>query len=385
MKSLVITPEIQSQLDAAAGTHIDPNSVSVFETVAVDTEPLRKSGSIYNGARLSSDLLHHMANFVNAGGDVPMHTLHQQGEELPVGKIINARVENDQLIARFYMPNDRAQLVSDINKGILNSVSIGMKPKQLLCSECGFDYFGPDASFMNVFDQTCPEDHVIGQNGVHAKLQGLDRWMELSLVSVGASPKAKIRSRAKAQMSEDTLQRIAASGIPLEATLFISNPKAGDSPDMDLKELVARLEAQATEISELKAQAATIEGLKAQLVEATTATEALKAQLEAANDAGTVLKAKATDLEGQLAAASEASKSALEFLTEHAKRALVATGRPVENLPTDVAGLIASIEASKKNLVNLFPEGVRSVAADAGTGSTKAVQPALDVFRQPRR
>lgn len=385
MKSLAITPEIQSQLDAAAKTHVDPHAVSVFEAVAVDTDPLHKTGSIYHGARLSNGMLQEMADHVSNGGDVPMHTLHMQGEELPVGKLMSARVENDQLITRFYIPNDRTQLVSDINTGILNSVSVGVKPKQLLCSECGFDYLSPDASFMHIFDQTCANDHVIGQNGVHAKLQGLDRWLELSLVSVGASPKAKIRSRAAARFGAETLQRIAASGIPLEAHLFISNPKAGENSQMDLKEMLARLEAQATEIASLKAGNEALQGLQAQITEAVGKAAELTVKLDALNGELTGEKAKVIEVTAQLAASNEKQGKAIAFLTEHAKRARVATGQKYDDLPTDIEGLTASIEASQKNLVNLFPEGGKAAAAAAGSGDSKPALANLDVFRQPQR
>lgn len=227
-KSVDATDEILSQIERVTGTAVAASDIVVFEASVANTRPLNKMGSIFNQGRITEDTLRQMAAALNSGEEsVPLHTLHMQGGQLPIGKVFQAEVtstaEGDaDLRAMFYIPASETSLVEKINLGIIDEVSVGLKSKQLLCSKCGFDYFSADAGFENLYSMTCEAGHTIGDDGTHVKLAGLDKWMELSLVSRGASSKPKILGRTKQIMSKETYDRIAADGLPPEAVVLFT-------------------------------------------------------------------------------------------------------------------------------------------------------------------
>lgn len=237
-KQLQVTPEMLTQVQRIADADISADAVVVFEATAVNTRPVRKDGSIFDGARLTRATLIEMADRLNTGAEtIPLHTMHMQGDEIPVGKLFAGSVQDTldgeaELLVQFYMPKSEASLVERINLGILDETSIGLKSKHLLCSECGWDYFGPEANFLHLWDRTCQNDHVIGVDGTHVILSGVDAWMELSLVSRGAAQKAKIHGRIPKEQQD----RIAASGFePDVVTLFASaTPQAPVKKEADM-------------------------------------------------------------------------------------------------------------------------------------------------------
>ena len=63
--------------------------------------------------------------------------------------------------------------------------------------------------------------HVMGEDGAYAILDGLDDWLEQSLVSRGAANSAKILARTKQLLGEERYNQLAASGSrPEVTTLF---------------------------------------------------------------------------------------------------------------------------------------------------------------------
>ncbi len=243
-KQVEITDDILAQIERVTGTTVDADNIVVFEAAAASTREIHKLGSIYHGARMTRGMLAEMAEALNSGAEsVPLHTLHMQGGEIPVGRVFQGSVFDEvdgsaTLRAMFYLPLAEKELIEKINLGILDEVSVGTKSKQALCSKCGFDYFGADADFTHLFSQTCANDHTIGEDGTHLKLSGLDKWMELSLVSRGASDKPKILSRAKQLLSKEEHDRIAADGKPVEA-LFLFTSMATETPEMPKENLEA--------------------------------------------------------------------------------------------------------------------------------------------------
>lgn len=227
-KAVEMTDELLAQIERITGTTVSASDIVVFEASVANTRPLNKMGSIFNQGRITEDTLRQMASALNAGEEsVPLHTLHMQGGELPIGKVFQAEVlatsDGDaELRAMFYLPASESALVEKINLGIIDEVSIGLKSKQLLCSKCGFDYFSADAGFENLYSMTCDAGHTVGDDGTHVKLAGLDKWMELSLVSRGAASKPKILGRTKQIMSKETYDRIAADGLPPEAVVLFT-------------------------------------------------------------------------------------------------------------------------------------------------------------------
>lgn len=311
-KRLEITEAMLEQIQRVTGTSLSASDIVVYEAAALSTRPLHKPGSIFHGARPTREMLLDMAQGVRSGThSVPMHTLHQQGSELPVGRVFDGDVVEEPdgsstLLAKFYLPASEVDLVSKIDLAVLDEVSVGVKSKQALCSKCGFDYFGEDAGFEYLWDQTCPDGHTIGQGGAHLRLVGLDHWMEMSLVSRGASDNPKIRTRVREVMPKTTYDRLAASGRPVEAMmLFTQNPMEIKKPmDAETKALLeglsGKLEAIEARLSAepepIEAEVGTLELTEAQILDlsvgeikvadlqaqAATAAE-LQAQLDAAN------------------------------------------------------------------------------------------------------
>lgn len=302
-KQIEITAEILAQIEQVTSTTVLAEDIVVFEAAAFSTAALSKPGSIFHGARASRTLLEEMMNALNLSEQaIPIHTMHMQSIELPVGRAFQASIQDEPngdaiLKVMFYLPKDDP-LVAKINLSVLDEVSVGVKPISGLCSKCGFDYFGADADFEHLYSQTCENDHVLGQDGTHLKLVGLDRWMELSLVSRGASNKPKILSRTKQLLEQGDYDRIAASGKPVEAMVLFTSTNM-EIPEMptDITPVLEALTALSSKVEAMEAklneEPAVIDPV---VIEAdTTAVDELTAQLEAAT-------AQIADLEAAAAA-----------------------------------------------------------------------------------
>src|SRR5680860_1334153 len=143
-KQLDVTDEMLEQIRFVADSDVTADDIVVFEATAVNTLPLNKTGSIFENARITRATLTHMAESVNSKNEsVPLHTLHLQGDELPVGKVFHAYVQDladgqAELRAHFYLARSESKLIEKMNLGILDEVSIGLKSKELLCSKCGW-------------------------------------------------------------------------------------------------------------------------------------------------------------------------------------------------------------------------------------------------------
>lgn len=387
MKSIAITPKVIERLKANLGGETpDLNDLVVFEAMVLSSRPLSQRGSLFNKATNSRSTLVEMAEILNKGGHVPLHTLHKSGSELPIGRFFHAGVSDmadghTELSAMFYInKKDHPELVSSIESGVIEAVSVGLVHRSLLCSECGWDYKGEDASFFNFWDQTCANDHVIGENGVHLNCVGAENWFETSLVSRGADKTASIVNRAKARLSEEERGRLAASGVPFEAFALVATQKQKDTNDMSIAELTTRLETLAGEKAVLTAQ-------MAEANTALTAANARIAELEAAvaatpadnADELTAAQTQVTELTASLDAANTEKDAALTFLKEQAVKALIASGQSDPKAPDTVAECIAAIGESKMNLVNLLANAGNSIPADAGADKRQSV--AVNAFK----
>lgn len=378
-KSLPVTPRMEALLKQGTG---DPDfiasAVAVFETVLADTRPLQKRGSIYDKGTLSASLLRSAADLLNSGKSVPLHTLHQQGDELPVGRVFYGEVReapdgHTELLGYFYVGKDKTDLVQSLENSTINSVSVAVRPKKLLCSECGWDYLGEDASLMNLFDRTCENGHVVGENGVHVRSIDLDRFYEVSLVSEGAVPEAKIASRATARLTSDEREKLAASGIQPEATIILATTKE-EARTMTTSPGGAE---SATTIASLAVDLGTA---RAQVSTLTSERDALKAE-------GETLKAKVAELTEQLknfekTQAQVAQFAAVEeFLGEHCKAALVALGETDPSVPETLEEKVKVIKETSVKLHQLIPDGGKARGADAGDKQKEVPIADLGAFR----
>lgn len=204
-KRLQIAGNIRARLQQLLEDDFDFSNIAVFETVALDTQPVNKKFSIYNKSRFSAQTLQEAADFANRDATIPLQVMHDTNV-IQVGRVFDAKLnqrttEGGEVITElrtlFYLQLDveeSATLVKKIEAGVLTDVSIGILPRHANCSECGWDFFGPEASFMNWMMQECENGHMVGLDGVHLICEGCEDWSELSLVNSGASESARIQN-----------------------------------------------------------------------------------------------------------------------------------------------------------------------------------------------
>lgn len=370
-KQLEITPRIAAAITRSTDGSVEPSSVAVFEASAFNTLPVSKKGTLFEGATATDSTLMQMADYLNTGTNfVPLHLLHNQGGELPVGRVFSGEVMKtemgfSELRTLFYLPLTETELIGKLDSGVIDEVSVGLKPLHMNCSECGFDYLGAEATFDNIWARTCNNDHTIGTNGVHVNLSGMDRFLELSLVSLGAAKNAKILSRAKSLLGEATYnQQLAATGVHPEATILLSTATKG--PSMNFEKLVEDLTSvKASNLqkdAELTTARSTIDTLTASNTALTTEIATLKAAADT----------KLPEVQVQLTAAQDGLKAALGFIREEADRLAVAASleKPADDATFEV--LSASISASKTKLAAAIPVGGVALPAPTGSGVVKA-------------
>lgn len=280
-KRIEVTAAIKEAIIASVGSEIDFENIAVFETVAVTSRPINKPGSIFHDAVIPRATLEQAAAQLNTGTFVPLHTLHMQGYELPVGRLFKGTVGTsqdgfDELHALFYVDPTEKDLASKIENGTIEEVSVGLRPEKLICSGCEFDY-GLKSSEENLWTRTCDNGHVLGMGGYRLRLEGVKKFMETSLVSKGASDGAKILNQRKRLLASQFADLAASCNNPEHTTLFAS-PTLGEEIDMkEIEELQAGLAALTAKVGEQATQlAAAQETITAQTEELT----ALKASAE---------------------------------------------------------------------------------------------------------
>lgn len=370
-KYLEMTSEIERLIKASIHDEdFDTSAVFVYETIVANTKPINKRGSLYDKAQFTRRTLGDMADWLNAGNSIPLQTLHNT-DELPTGRMFSAKLYEREdgeaeLRGLFYVPKAKEDVVADIEASVINSVSVGFLSKQFLCSECGWDFFGDDADFMSLWERTCENGHVLGEDGVHGRIVGLDAWFETSLVPTGAVGEAKIVSRAKSQMSQAQFERLAASGFAPEAVVLSANfkedpmpePKAGGD-QAGAAELTKMVQAYGETIGELTVTKHKLTEAEGQVATLTEEIKGLKEELEA-----TKAPADLEEVQGKLTAAEQTVEKLTEFLTEQCKAALTASGSEAE-VPAEADAMIDAIKASALKLHQTIPvDGVAAPAAN---------------------
>lgn len=382
-KALEITPKILELIQKnVANPEFDISKVAVYETVALSTKAISKRGSIFDKGVHSRGTLEEMAKFVNDGGNVPLHTLHQQGTEIPIGRVFFAALNDTsdghtELRALFFVLKEHSDLIAALETSALDEVSVGINHKHIYCSECNFDYLGESATLMNFYERTCDNGHVLGEGGVHPRLVGMEDWAELSLVSRGAAKDAQIKPKAKRLLGDARYAEMLAAGKnpdllllnakssldnkPVLESKLKSEPK--DTPEMNVAEFTAELSAKATKLAEVEAKLAASDTAK-------TAAEArvgeLTAELKASTD-------KVAEVESKLAAAEVPSAETIAYLQDLDKRVRVQTGETnVEVTEKNADKLVASIKSNGDKLKNIPVFGVSQSADDDKNKAPKA-------------
>jgi len=364
-KRLEITPKIAGLIASATDGATDPNSVSVYECVSITGLPVDKR-NIFEGAVHPENTLREMAAAVATRPmprHVPMHSLHDQDYGLPVGKVFHAEYMKDangvgQVRSLFFIGNNETDLVGKLEAGSIEEVYMVLRYKHLNCSQCGWDYMGPEATMDNFWERTCANDHAIGVDGVHVVCNGLDRWMEQSLVSLGAAQGAKIVSRTKSLLGQESYTALAASGIdPSVSTLYATTTLPKETDTMEMKDLIndltsakAAVLTKDAEIVSLKASVSTLAELQATNATLTTENATLKAGDVVA------LKASLTEATG--------------FIREEADRLCIASGEAKLADTATLAELKASIQTNRTKL-NAALSGGRSEPLGSGAGANE--------------
>ena len=386
-KQLEKTAEVIEALKTSLDNpDIDTSNWSVFEARMLSTEAISQKG-FHDGARVSQSTLIEMAEYVNTKGTVvPLQTMHETRGNLPVGRVFQAAVRDmpngeAELVGRFYIPSDgvdgeQTKLINNIEASLIDEVSVGLISKKVLCSECDFDYFSEDADLINIITMTCDNEHTIGENGTHIRLVGMDTFAELSLVGRGAAKNAKILSKANRSrsLSQETVERLAASKLPAEAYIFTASfkmdtpnsnqPNQGDQQMSNTLETTLASTSKALGKVELELAQATniVTDLNNQITtlqESITAKDVEITDLKASVDVEiTTLQATNTALETKLADASEVVLGDL-------KAALIATGEKEEDIPEDLSAMLSNIKEKGLKLHQLF--GVDGTSKDVKT------------------
>lgn len=384
MKPIQLTPQIETYVRNALGADADLNSISVYEAIAFNTRPVRKKHPLYKGARADRGLLQEMAAAL-ATESRPLQIQHDT-EALPSGRVFHGEVVDkgaeSELRTLFFVDNQHADLIAKINNGTIDQVSVSVVSKHVYNSVSGFDYFGPDADFEHVWTGTDPDGNTIGENGVYARLVGLDSFFELSLVGMGGAENARIVHRDQSHFGS-SYQKLAASGVDPNALVLVATVEA---ENMDLTALV-------TELTDNKAQVATLTATNAdlttQVADLTAANAALTTKLAEAGDSATALAAKDTEIADLTTAAAEQKANldtSIEALQDVAKKVLAASGQVDADIPSDLADLTAIINATEGGLAAALVAGGQAEGADAGSVDDPVAAPAdLSAFRTSRK
>lgn len=387
MKRIEVTERIKAFIKASVGDEIDYTQVAVFEATAVTSLPLNKRGTIFDKGQITADTFVEAANLINTGTFVPLHTLHEQGYEIPVGRVfygehVKSNQGVDELRALFFVDATSPALISRLDTGALEEVSVGMQFKRLLCSTCNIDLMEDNES---IWSQTCKNGHVMGMGSNHVKPDGVANFREMSLVSKGASNGAKVLGAQKRLLASAYYKdgsALAASLKDPEFMLFGSPTKLAEEDPMLIAELQAKLAKAegdltltATAKTEAEGKVAVLEAAKVTLEAAKTEAEGKVAVLEAAKtEAATQLAAlQAAQVE------ADAAKVALEAAKTEAEAKLLAA-------ETELAPLKAAQTATLTQRPFKLPMGGVANLNTTTTDSEKpnTVTTGSNAFRTPK-
>jgi len=371
MKELTKTPFINALLQATVGVGVDTSSLRVYEVRATSTVALRgKQGTVFHKAKISPNTIAQLARRVNEE-PIPLMMDHDM-RGTPYGKFFYGEaipMENGETELRgyLYVDNSEEKIITKLNAGSIDEVSIQFLSEKMLCSECGYDYMEAAANddYMPFITLECGEGHKIGEEGVHTNLIGVEEVMELSLVSRGAAKNSKIIVPSDAKLGQEA-QRLAAAGVELNNFYCTATASDPGEEKVDFKELSTKLAALTDDKIDLSTK----------LNAATSENERLTADLSARDETITTLTTERDDLKTQLEAANndegglnEDQTTALNTLIGKQYVALKALdGDTDAKVLEDVPAMADFITGNETRLSALIPAG----GASQGAGSDES-------------
>lgn len=381
MKQKSHTPFITGLLKKTLGSDSDHGNIPVFEVVATSSRPLKKKG-LYQNAVLSTLTLAQMAQWI-AREPIPLMMDHNM-EGTPKGKFFYAEMRADdgvpELRGLMYIDPTEIDLVNKANLGTLDETSVGFLPSSIKCSACGFDYMAAlkEDNYEPLVTLTCDKGHKLGTNGVHSVVDGIEDFMELSLVSRGAAPYSKIIGNDNAKLGEH-IEKLAASGYDVSDLYLTASASEGENK-VDITELVAQLsDVKAEKITlsaEIAAANAKATAAEARVAELEAELETAKAELEAAKEA----VAPSED--------AEALQASRDFLGKQYVAVLAAAGETDVEAPESVKEMIEGIEAHRAKLSAILPVGGVSLTNKSQDNENEVENQAdarLSAFKRPNK
>lgn len=373
MKQVQKTAEIIERLKAAFGAEADVNAYAVFEAIAINQNPIRQKHPLFEGAVAQKSLLNELVASIQKES-APLQLQHDT-RTLPAGRIFDAKLQGDEVRVLFAINStaENQALIADLDAGIIDQVSVNLLAKQLLCSHagCGFDYLGPDASYMNILNGECGEGHKLREGGTHIQMHGLDYLAEISLVGSGGADGARIVGRNDQAFASESFQRLAASGLApamLVASLTAEG-KTTKMPDIDINALVASAAADKAQITvltgERDAQTALVAARDATITELNGQIETLTAERDAA------------------VATAAPDAAVLEFIKDACTKALIAKGDQNPTVPEKVEDQIKAITDAGV-MLSMIPSGGASRNNPSDVDADKDAPAANSAFRRAK-
>ncbi len=373
MKQISKTAEIINLL-TRAGAAVD--DVAVFEAIALNNRPLRKRHPLYNGAVAQRSFLLEMALALEMESR-PVQIMHD-GSELPIGRIFHGKVidgVDTELRVLFWIEKSHEDKIKSIDNGTVDQVSVGILPKQMICSADGFDFFAAESSIEHIFTGTTPDGHKVGENGVYCKMVGLEAFFEISLVGQGGAQNARIVNSDQSHFSA-SMQRLAASADIHH--LVLTATATTDKPTMDVKELLVEL--RNTE-KESARHAIENEQLKASNTALTAERDDLKTKLTAASQSEPAIKTELDELKTKHQGTEAALAAADEALRDICKKVLIANGQVDAELPAELRDVVTKITDTSAGLTVALAAGGTARGAE---GEMKPTDVSVTSYRTRR-
>lgn len=397
-KRVDIDERLRQHIETKCGADVDTTKFVAYQARIISTEPISQN-TIYDGATTSAATITELEQMANDPlRNTCIQTMHDN-TILPVGRLIVAKAVDEfdtgarALYGTFIVSTEHEDIISKLDAGIIDEVSIGFSGKKLVCSECDKDFKEADEmmQWMAAMAGVCPHcEAKFGKNGAHLNIIGVDKLYEVSLVGKGAARNPKILDKSKQlalaanqKQIKASLSEIGAQVLNLSVTGKLTDEKENT---MDLSEVMTKLtelsdriqqfedsvNSRLEELANTESAApveAPVEEPAAEVEEDPKPAEEAPAEEEApVEEASTEEDAPAETEEAPVEEVSkvEAELSEMKsFMLAEVNKVLVASG--AEKLSEDASfeSIKNALEASKLTLAASIPVGGVANAADS--------------------